>query len=65
MGAFDSVAGSMRPPSARHLKPGAKALTEVHTLLQAIGRLLVCGINSVRSSHLNQCANPVDCAIID
>lgn len=50
MGAFDSLAGSQRPPSARHLKPGAKPPTEVHTLLQALGRLLVCGINSVSTS---------------
>jgi hypothetical protein len=47
MGAFDSFAGSMRPPSAHHLKPGVRRPTEVHTLLQVIGRLLTCGINSV------------------
>jgi hypothetical protein len=48
MGAFDAIPGSMRPPSARHLKPGVKPPTEVDTLLQASGRLLLCGINSVR-----------------
>jgi fatty acid synthase len=47
MGAFDAIPGSMHPPSARHLKPGVKAPTEVDTLLQASGRLLLCGINSV------------------
>jgi fatty acid synthase len=56
MGASDSLAGSMRPPSARHLKPDAKPLTEVHTFLQAVGQLLICGINSV-------CINPSRLAV--
>nr|ART89046.1 polyene polyketide synthase 1 [Agaricomycetes sp.] len=55
MGAFDSLAGSQRPPSARHLKPGVKPSTEVHTLLQTLGRLLVCGINSINFTLLSGC----------
>jgi fatty acid synthase len=46
MGAFDSLAGSMRP-STRQLKTSATPPTEVHSLLQVIGKLLACGINSV------------------
>jgi hypothetical protein len=56
MGAFDAIPGSMRPPSARHLKPGVKPPTEVDILLQASGRLLLCGVNSVR---------PAPCLVID
>lgn len=48
MGAFDAIAGCTRPPSARRLKPGVKPPSEVQILLEALGRLLLRGINSVR-----------------
>ena len=49
MGAYDALAGSQRPPSARQLKAGVKATTESHVLLEVLGRLLACGVNSVRN----------------
>ncbi|KAH9940662.1 polyketide synthase [Amylocystis lapponica] len=55
MGAFDSLPGSVRPPSARQLRAGVKPTTETHALLQTLGRLLVCGVNSINFSVLNGC----------
>ncbi|KZT06920.1 polyketide synthase [Laetiporus sulphureus 93-53] len=55
MGAFDSLATATRPPSARHLKPGAKRPKENQTLLQAMGQLLLYGVNSINFSILNGC----------
>ncbi|KDQ50123.1 hypothetical protein JAAARDRAFT_711195 [Jaapia argillacea MUCL 33604] len=55
LGASEVVAGSKRPPSARHLKPGVKPPTEVHTLLESLGQLLLTGVNSVNFAKLNGC----------
>ncbi|KAL4254858.1 hypothetical protein ABKN59_004677 [Abortiporus biennis] len=55
LGASEVVAGSKRPPSARHLKPGAKPPTEVHTLLESLGQLVLSGINSLNFACLNGC----------
>ncbi|KAK7047807.1 hypothetical protein VNI00_006135 [Paramarasmius palmivorus] len=55
MGAHESVAGSKRPPSARHLKPGVRPPTELDTLYESIGQLLVSGVNSVNFALLNGC----------
>ncbi|KAI3601476.1 polyketide synthase [Moniliophthora roreri] len=55
MGAFESVAGSKRPPSARHLSPGVRATTELDTLYESLGQLLVCGVNSINFALLNGC----------
>jgi len=56
MGAFDAIECSMRPPSARRLNPGTQQPSEVHTLLQAIGRLLMCSTNSV-SNYSMSCSS--------
>ncbi|KAL0572907.1 hypothetical protein V5O48_009054 [Marasmius crinis-equi] len=55
MGALQSVAGSKRPPSARHIKAGTRAPTELDTLYDSISQLLACGINSVNFALLNGC----------
>ncbi|KAK1215285.1 hypothetical protein PQX77_022103 [Marasmius sp. AFHP31] len=47
MGALQSVAGSKRPPSSRHIKPGTRAPNELDTLYDSISQLLACGLNSV------------------
>ena len=47
MGAYDSIGTGNRPPSPRQLKAGAKMKTEVHAILDTVGRLLLCGVNSV------------------
>ncbi|KAF9237185.1 polyketide synthase [Melanogaster broomeanus] len=52
MGALDSLPASRRPPSLRHLKPGASTLIEVHTLLEVLGNLLLQGVNSFSFSEL-------------
>lgn len=48
MGAHDSIGTGQRPPSARQLKAGAKMVTEIHAILDTVGRLLLLGLNSVR-----------------
>ncbi|CCM00451.1 uncharacterized protein FIBRA_02483 [Fibroporia radiculosa] len=53
MGAHDSMGTGSRPPSLRHTKVSTGAKTELHTLLDTIGRLLLCGINSIDFSMLN------------
>ncbi|KAG7085922.1 Type I Iterative PKS [Marasmius oreades] len=55
MGAVESVPGSKRPPSARHIKPGSRPPTELDTLYDSLGNLLVCGVNSVNFALLNGC----------
>ncbi|KDQ58084.1 hypothetical protein JAAARDRAFT_57854 [Jaapia argillacea MUCL 33604] len=55
LGASEVVAGSKRPPSARHLKPGVKPPTEVNTLLESLGQLLLCGVNAINFAKLNGC----------
>ncbi|KAF9242059.1 polyketide synthase [Melanogaster broomeanus] len=55
MGALDSLPASRRPPSARHLKPGASPFVEVNTLLQVLGNLLLQGVNSINFSELTGC----------
>ncbi|CCM04590.1 uncharacterized protein FIBRA_06771 [Fibroporia radiculosa] len=55
MGAFDALACSKRPPSARHIKPGLSALVEVRTLLEVLGRLLLFGVNKINFSELTGC----------
>ncbi|CCM06115.1 uncharacterized protein FIBRA_08364 [Fibroporia radiculosa] len=55
MGAFDALACSKRPPSARHIKPGSSALIEVRTLLEVLGRLLLVGVNKINFSELTGC----------
>ena len=47
MGAHDVLAASQRPPSAHQLKAGVTVNTESHVLLEVLGRLLTCGVNSV------------------
>ncbi|KIK63451.1 polyketide synthase [Collybiopsis luxurians FD-317 M1] len=53
MGAHDSIGTGNRPPSPRQLKAGAKMKTEVHAILDTIGRLLLCGVNSINFPILN------------
>ncbi|ESK88629.1 polyketide synthase [Moniliophthora roreri MCA 2997] len=55
MGAFESVAGSKRPPSARHIKAGQRPPTELDALYEGIGQLLASGVNSVNFALLNGC----------
>lgn len=50
MGAHDSLGTGYRPPSSKHIKPGASVKTEVHAILDTVGHLLLCGVNSVRSN---------------
>jgi hypothetical protein len=50
MGAHDSVGTGYRPPSSKHLKTSAGVKTEVHAMLDTVGRLLLFGVNTVRSS---------------
>ncbi|KZT03147.1 FabD/lysophospholipase-like protein [Laetiporus sulphureus 93-53] len=60
-GAFDSLATATRPPSARHLIPGAKRHRETEAFLQTIGQLLLYGVNSINFSVLNGCpSEPLD-----
>ncbi|KAI3605818.1 polyketide synthase [Moniliophthora roreri] len=55
MGAFESVAGSKRPPSARHIKAGQRPPTELDALYEGIGQLSVAGVNSINFALLNGC----------
>ncbi|CCM04557.1 uncharacterized protein FIBRA_06738 [Fibroporia radiculosa] len=55
MGAPSALAGSRRPPSARHVKPGSSALVEVRTLLEVVGCLLLAGVNKINFSELTGC----------
>ncbi|KAF9261006.1 polyketide synthase [Marasmius fiardii PR-910] len=55
MGAVESVPGSKRPPSARHIKAGTRPPTELDTLYDSLGKLLVAGVNSVNFALLNGC----------
>ncbi|KIJ24979.1 hypothetical protein M422DRAFT_216980 [Sphaerobolus stellatus SS14] len=53
MGAHDSIGTGYRPPSSKHLKAGTSAKTEVHAILDTVGRLLLFGVNSIDFSFLN------------
>ncbi|KAF8837242.1 polyketide synthase [Paxillus ammoniavirescens] len=53
MGAHDSVGTGYRPPSSKHLKTSASVKTEVHAMLDTVGRLLLFGVNSIDFSFLN------------
>ncbi|EPQ50300.1 polyketide synthase [Gloeophyllum trabeum ATCC 11539] len=55
MGASSAFACSIRPPSARQIASGAKNTNELQAFLQAVGRLLVSGVNSINFSVLNGC----------
>ncbi|EPQ51987.1 polyketide synthase [Gloeophyllum trabeum ATCC 11539] len=55
LGAHEVVSGSKRPPSARHLQSGVKPYTEVHTLLECFGQLMLAGVNSMNLARLNGC----------